>query len=242
MSLRVMLVLGVCLHANPADAGIINYDAVTDFSLTTNSETSDWSYRFSSDLNRDGSYSLFASVNSIADPFPTKPSVWNDDGDGAPAYLGVNLTGATQMSGSSARRFTWNANEMMLHPRVGGLTILSWLSPLEGTATIDYSFTDAISFGDINWFVQQNNDSNPLNSGSLSGGTTNSLQVVTNVLAGDRVNFIVDPSGSIDGDAVVLSASISLDAAAVPEPSSFVLLSVILGVGFLRYRGRPSIL
>ena len=55
------VVLLVVVLAGKANAGPITFDAVTDFSGTVNSATSTWSYRFSDDLNRDGSYALISS-------------------------------------------------------------------------------------------------------------------------------------------------------------------------------------
>lgn len=242
---KLTLVCAV-LTCKSAFGGIITFDNVADFSLATNTESSTWSYRFADDLVRDGAYSLLTHVNPIADPFPTKPDVWNNSGDGAPTYLGVNLTGAQQSSGGGVGLYTWNANEMIMHPETGGLVILSWLSPATGIATIDFSFADAIPFGDSNWFVDRNGSAGTLDSGFLSGGASSGTrQVTTAVTTGDRINFVVAPNGGFAGDAIAIAASISLDdSAAVPEPSAFSMVlfasPVLIAVSRWRRRNRPS--
>ena len=51
--------LGLAADFVPEDVhAALIFSAVDDFSLTTNTESSTWSYRFSDDLARDGSYQL----------------------------------------------------------------------------------------------------------------------------------------------------------------------------------------
>lgn len=62
----LLLVLGISTVApQVVDAAII-YAVVDDFSTTTNSDTSTWSYRFSNDLARDGVYPLLTTFDDRA--------------------------------------------------------------------------------------------------------------------------------------------------------------------------------
>ncbi len=211
-----------------SDAGILTFNATDDFSFTINTDQSAWSYRYATDLVRDGDYTLYTSVNPIADPFTSKPSVWNDGNDGFPAWVGRNTTGADQTSGG-AGNWIWQAGDLMFHPGNGRLSVISWLAPEAGLATVDYSFADDITGGPVTWFVEKNDSATTLATASLaSSATTGLLQLKTMVDAGDRLNFILDADGAIATDAIVFTAAISLDNSAVPEPNAVWFLCGLL--------------
>lgn len=214
---------------------VLTFNATDDFSFSINTNQSVWSYRYATDLVRDGDYTLYTTVNPIADPFTLKPSVWNDGNDGFPAWVGKNTTGADQTSGG-AGNWIWQAGDLMIHPGNGRLSVISWLAPEAGLATVNYSFADDIIGGPAIWFVEKNNSTTTLATATLaSAASTGVLQLTTMVNSGDRLNFILDADGAIGTDAIVFTAEISLDNSVVPEPCSAWLSCVPLVIMLLRH-------
>jgi len=212
------------------------YDAVTDFSSTTNSATSTWSYRRRPGTLRDGNYTLLPGYTPAEGTWsPVNPGAWS----GVP-QVGVNRTGsdATFTNGPA---FVWPNNSMLVHPGSIELVILSWLAPSSGLANIVYSFRDLDpNFNNgVLWFVERNNANTTLNSGTFAnGGASGTLSLVNvPVNAGDRLNFIVDPNNDFFFDSTQVSATITF----VPEPSALTLtgLAIASAIGG-RWRKRNS--
>ncbi len=236
---RMTLFPATCSLSLHAD--VITFDVATDFSFANNTESSTWSYRYATDLERDGDYLLYTTVNPIADPFTVKPSVWNDGDDGSPAWVGKNTTGGDQISGGG-NNWNWQADDVMFHPGVGRLSVISWLAPQSGTLTLNYQLSDDISGGPVSWFIEQNSSVQTLANGSLtSQATTGPQQLSTTVAQGDRINFLLDPIGSIGTDAVVINASLSLQTNSVPEPATLQkCLFAVVGLAVLFAKKRAN--
>src|SRR5690606_22100357 len=82
-----------------------------------------------------------------------------------------------------------------------------------------------------------------LNQQILTGDGVNQVGILTNAIALQLSNVGIEGVGTINGSAIVgpTQASLSLQPAAVPEPSSLLLLSS-MGVGAVyRYRKRKSV-
>ena len=118
----------VCCVVPTASAGVI-YDAVADFTTVSN-PSGVWSYLYSDDTVRDGSYSLFPEVAPLVSGPGGGSSVWHADAGATTAqrpYAGINTTG----TGPG----TWQVGELALHPGQSGggfgdgLAILTWTSP-----------------------------------------------------------------------------------------------------------------
>jgi hypothetical protein len=187
------------------------FDAVADFSSTTNADSSVWSYRYQNGLTRNGNYSLLPAYGSdvIETWTPTDPDAWR-----VQSYLpaiGVNRTGAdVTIIGTG---LTWPAGAMLVHPGSGQLVILTWTAPSEATAAIDFSFRSlhAACGNGIAWFVERNNDGGTLASGSLVSGVSSGDRNLAGVRlhAGDRINFVVDPNSDFVCDSTELTATVT---------------------------------
>lgn len=209
-----------------------SYDAVTDFSSSTNTKTSTWSYRFATDTIRDGSYSLLPTYGPLVPQFSPPQSAWAVAGN--IPFIGVNQTGsdATFIPGPGSGPFTWPNNTMLVHPGANpGLVVLSWLSPSTGFFDINFSFTDRDPNGGngINWYVDKN--ATDLASGGVfaPSNPSSGLLSLNNVFvpAGARINFIVDPNGDFFFDSTGITATITSAAAATPDTGS--TLELLLG-------------
>jgi len=187
------------------------FDAVADFSSTTNSTSSTWSYRYRDGLTRDGTYRLISSYGPAGPAawMPTNPGAWSVGGF-VPA-IGVNRTATdATYEGSS---LTWPKGTMLVHPGANQLVVLSWLSPSDATAAFDFSLTslDATCGNGIAWFVARNDSGATLASGSIgSGGSSGSRSLSSvSVRAGDRINFVVVPNSDFLCDTTKLTATIT---------------------------------
>ena len=235
--------------AGTAFAGAV-FDAVTDFSTVTNTETSTWSYRSSSDETRDGVYSL---LTGVSDGYPFWDQVtpfWNNAGVPVPG-IGANQSGAHLKFVGNSSTFYWPDKTIWMHPSDSGMTVLSWLSAADGVFNISFSFADmdpngvAAGFGNgIKWFVDRNNSGGVtgLTQGTIAeGGPSTGLLTLDNVSvsAGDRIDFVVAANGNYNFDSTGVTATIT----AVPEPSSLVIAMTLLGclglAGVWRTRRQP---
>jgi hypothetical protein len=220
------------LHATSsvALAGII-YDATAEFSTTANANGL-WSYHYSDDTTRDGTYDLFTQVGPLGG---SGPDVWHASG-AQPAqrpFIGVN-TMLTPGPGA------WGAGELGMHPGESGggggngLAVLTWTSPFTGTADVSFSLAMGLD-GTVEWFFEQY-DQNVVTThsqGTLIGsGATASITLADqSIIAGDQLNLVLNTIGSPEGDLVRI-VSASIDATnAVPEPSTcFVSICIIAGL------------
>jgi len=187
------------------------FDAVADFSSATNADSSVWSYRYQNDLTRGGHYALLPAYGQdvIETWTPTDPDAWR-----VQSYLpaiGVNRTGAdVTIIGTG---LTWPAGTMLAHPGSGQLVILTWTAPSEARATINFSFTSlhATCGNGIAWFVERNDDSATLASGTIPRGASSGAHSLSGVRvrAGDRINFVVDPNSDFICDSTKLTATVT---------------------------------
>ena len=204
------------------------YDAVSDFSGTSNSQTDTWSYRTSTSLAHDGNYTLLPGFGAFAGFTGPAAGTAGWSAGFVPA-IGVNRSGADQyFTGfGPGAQFTWPAGTLFLHPGSSTLALVSWLSPGAFSLNIAFQFSDLdanANFRDgIDWSVEKNSGSGALANGAFANGGNSGPLSVSNVLvaAGDRINFIVGPNGDYQGDSSRLSAVIT--ATPVPEPGTTAL-------------------
>ena len=172
------------------------FDAVADFSTTTNTASSTWSYRNQSGRSRDGNYPLLPSYGpDLAETFtPLDPKAWRT---GATPSIGVNRTGSdATLVGTS---LVIPNGVMFAHPGPDDLVVLSWLAPSAAVVSIRFSFADLHrGCGDgITWYVERNSAATTLASGFFGDGdpTGSGPQTLSDIVvaAGERINFIVDP-------------------------------------------------
>jgi len=185
------------------------YDMVADFSTTSN-PNGVWSYRFQPGTSRDGNYALLPDFGPASGSFaPIDPDTWRAGSD-VPA-IGLNQTGSDAYYQGVG--FVWPNGAILMHPGNISLVIASWEGPFTMSVNINFSFSslDPNGGNGIVWFVERNNSSGTLSTGSYSDGGASGAQRLNAVpvSAGDRINFIVDPNGDYGYDSTQLTATIS---------------------------------
>jgi len=241
--LAILCALTVALVASGTVHAAI-FNAVSDFSNTVNTDTSMWSYRWSDDQNRDGSYTLLP-TNDFAVQFNPPNQTWNI---GNSAFVGVNQSGGPISTVTHVPGFTVPNNSIIMSP--AGLVVVSWLSPVSGLVNIQFSFTDLeVPFSEVDmarYFVDRNDASGQLAGGTLPELGTTGVMTLNNVVVsvGDRINFVVDRIGFNSGDSIAFTATITEVTAPVPEPTSVLLWAAgALGIAFMGARrlSRPRV-
>ena len=234
--LSVFFMISSCLRANTSDAGVV-YDATADFTLSSN-PSGTWSYLYSNDTVRDGSYSLFTEVDPLG---VDGPLAWHADIGASTAsrpWAGIKTT-ATGFG-------SWQVGELALHPgRSGnaagdGLAILTWTSPVTGTVNVNYSLAMGLS-GNVLWFFEKNDGTNTLDSGSLAGSAATDSILLTNVsvTAGDDLSLVIHNNGSVGNDLVRLTNA-TIEISSVPEPATAVAMGLLGILGFMGRRRRRT--
>jgi hypothetical protein len=204
--LAVLMISGIFVTSSYAGT---MFSAVDDFSNTTNTEKTVWSYRFANDQLRDDSYAL---LTTNSDPLP----VWNPPtpfwhtGTGDVPGVGVNRSGAPiPINGSPV--FSWPDETVWMHPGNSGLAVVSRSSPTSTAVDVQFSFSDMDPNGGngVLWFVDLGDSSGNLASGTLSGGGSG-LQKLTiiSMTAGDRLNFVIDSNGNEFFDSTEFTATV----------------------------------
>lgn len=186
-------------------------DATADFSLTQN-PNGPWSYHSSDDTLRDGDYPLMEETAPLDLP-GGGPVVWHSDSTSTAIrpFVGIKTFDVAGLG-------SWQIDELAIHPgrsqRVQGpgLVVLTYTADNDGFANIDYDLELALN-GNVLWFVEKNDSSETLASGAMSGtGATASIDLDTvPVVAGDRINLVIDSNGSEGRDLIrVLRGEIAL--------------------------------
>jgi hypothetical protein len=223
------LILGLSLATSPASADII-FDAAADFSTTTNTDASAWSYRYSNDLNRDGSYFLLPTFGPAFNTWsPSNPGFWNVSGSFLP-YVGVNRT-AGDLTYRTGPAFTLPSGAMLIHPGTSlnpGMVVVSWLAQQSGLYDLAFRYSDLDPNGGdgVAWFVDVNGAPRTLASGSYLDGGGSGMRNLSgvSVVAGDRINFVVSTGPSVFFDSTRVDATVRTSA--VPEPSGLALAGI----------------
>jgi hypothetical protein len=202
------------------------YNAADQFSTTTNTDTSRWSYRYNTTGTRDGNYMLL--------PYnvPTGSATWYDWGKPILLPPWFSESDASSCPCIYANQFSiplivnlgfgpivLPARSIGEHPSTTstvGDTVLSFLAPKAGTVAVTYSFTDIDPYGGngVNWYVDLNSGAaGDLYSGTVDstpghvGATTGSFQIV--VSQGDRLNFIIDSNNNYDFDTTAVRVTVA---------------------------------
>jgi hypothetical protein len=214
----------IALAIAPATAK--TYNAVKQFTTTTNSDTSTWSYRASDGGGHDGNYALLTNVGTISvmkNGRPkTLPDWYTPSADfGVPIYW-ANKSAAQVTTVSNGDTISFPAQTLVYHPGYDNVSaVLSFLAPKSGTATINYDYTHldwscgAEGVG-IAWSIEKNFGNGALASGHLYSpnaqniDTTGPQTTSVAVVAGDRINFIIDGANPPYCDSTGLAATVSV--------------------------------
>lgn len=200
------------------------FDAVAQFSATSNTETQTWSYRYSESGLRDGAYTLLPEVTPVDlwqtdDGTTVTLSLWNNP-DLVYPVISANTT-TTRLHRNYCCGNVYLAPRSIFVDPGTQVAVLSFLAPTGGQATVTYSFTDIDCHGGngINWYVDKNSGlQRDLASGFLQSTNCDDSQYATTglqtlsvrVKKGDRINFIIENAGDYFFDSSELTATISL--------------------------------
>jgi hypothetical protein len=232
--MRFILAAAVALLVAPGAPALTTYSAFDDFSTTTNTEGSRWSYRWSADALHDGSYALLSSFGQPFPPWSPPHSTWYNGSTLSPG-VGRNDTGGLILGNpGGSRQFAWLNGEMWLHPANFGLVVVSWLVPFDSSYDVLFLFADMDgspasathpASNGIIWSVDL--DTTTLASGVLPNNATGPLQILSDVplVAGDRIHFIVDANGDYRFDSTRFLTTI-LTEADVPEPAGLAVAAL----------------
>jgi len=190
-----------------------SFSIVDQFYDSSNTESSTWSFRSKSDYVRDGNYTLVNDYGLQSTTWDPAVYCWTF------GYAGfcANNSGAPINFIGNAYAFQWPDATLAIHPPQNGLSIVSWLCPRDGTVNLQYSFDDIDPNGlgrggsGIKWFVDLGASSGSLDSGLISEGEVGSGMLALrniSVMAGDRINFIVDPNDDFHFDTTGFTAKI----------------------------------
>lgn len=243
-SLGALAVLAPLSYANAT-----TYNLSAEFSISTNTQTSLWSYRYSTSTAHTNNYTLMTTSGNIvnelgafvvnsngpaAKPILTLasfPCWFTPTGPGLAPLFCNNPTNnnaiASFRTGSAAvdtARIT-PAETVQVSPPATGLSVVSFLAPVAGTATILYQFTpndyscalpgSGLTADGINWYVDKNTETvtwgTLYTTSAMSLATTGAQNVSFPVNKGDRINFVVAPNrGNANCTSTVLNVSISI--------------------------------
>jgi hypothetical protein len=208
--------LGGLVWAFGSVSQAFDYNFETDFSITTNAESSIWSYRWKDGFTRDGNYALLPFAHPGSE-WPYVPSWQRLTNDSYP-FIGVSDSGDS-------------IGQSLIHPLGSpdgsAFAVVSWLSPTSGTVNIGLRITDVDPRGDdgVTFYADKGSAAGNLASVTIPEGGDTDLFWIYNVpvSVGDRLNFIIDPNGDYYNDATRMFVDITDQA--VPEPSSLALLA-----------------
>jgi len=206
----VLFFVAVVLTGTRARAQDV-YNLQDEFSTSTNSDTTTWSFRYQNgnilDSNnipdntiRNGDYTLMTGVTNLQGY--AEQNGWANmtpgilrfsAGDGSAPQIIKNITGAADVYNAD---LTWPSNAVSMYMDQSTLTVLSWLAPSSGTVNINYEFVSEWlnEGGAVMWFVDHGDQTGNLGSGNIADSDSG-LQTAANVsvTAGDRINFICEP-------------------------------------------------
>ncbi len=212
--------------AGMASANPITYDLAADWSDTTNGGTNVWTYgRYASSVGA-GSAATFndfdLNVEVTVDPASGQLlRAWRNP---SPSLIDPNIIkneGST-VTTSGFSIITFNAGAVTFGPYLGP-SVARFTAPVAGLYDVSAAFK-TVQVGNTAPHAYISLDgATPLDRGVLSASLTTYTNSALSLAVGDTVDFIV--WGADSGNKTTeVSASLTTDAAAVPEPGSVFLL------------------
>jgi hypothetical protein len=178
-------------------------------------------------MGHDGNYALFTSVGSFAATRNGKAITLKSwDTPTAPFDVPEILSNKNSVAvtfDSNGDQISLPAATLLAHPGYSNVsTILSFLAPRRGTATVTYDITHldwscGANGAGINWSIEKNFGNGALANGHLYSpnaeniDSTGTQMLTVAVAKGDRLNFIIDPVANppySDSTGMAISVSI----------------------------------
>jgi PEP-CTERM motif len=231
---RLAAALAVALAA-PSIAGATTYNAVTDFSLTTNTASNTWSYWY----NTSTSVSTYQSGLAL-NPFLFDTtcgfgtSCW-DQTTGSDNLILQNITGSDALFGGSTAR-----NDQLTFYTRSGIELVRFTAPTAGLFSVSGFFEGSAASPEVSTqaiavdggLVSQSTATVPF-------GTVNPFNFSESLAAGGTIDFFIAGTSTTSNSlATGFDATISPGVTSVPEPATVMLLggALWLWLGIVRAR------
>lgn len=167
------------------------------FPLTYNAISNEWTCVIQANgspnnLTRDGNYELLS--QRITSFYGLTNVVGWAAAGGLPAVM-INTNNATTIGASGLKL---EASGLLLHPAPNQLVGLQWQAPQAGRVSVRFQLDDLDWGGGdgVNWYLQQPRLGQELASGSLHFSSSGRRTATTEVIAGEKLCFLVSPKGA----------------------------------------------
>jgi len=222
-----LAVLTLSVRSTDLRAGVV-FDAATDFSATSN-PTGVWSYGQSATLGSLFHFYTQSGPDNADSPPANLLDTWNGGTSGVFAVPAVYHNGTSGIVSFNGGTITFQPGELGFHPGpLGQFSVVRFTAPFTGTYDLVsfYRPLDVHTTTDVHVLL---NDVSIFD-GLVNPGLPASFAANLTLIAGDRLDFAVGVglNGNFSNDSTGLSAS--LTTAAVPEPSTLVMLSIVLAI------------
>lgn len=207
-----------------------HYDNANDFSIAQN-PNGVWSYGYSASTG--GTFSQMAASVSVASVM----QAWYRPGPDLAGSPVVYRNASTDVF--SYGTITVAGLEAGFRPGADALAIYRFTAPTAGSYSVDaFFFSQDIAATGVDVFVLRNGATQLFSAAVAHAGADPYVawSGTVTLAAGGTLDFAVDRAGDLSGDATGLGVQIS----AVPEPHTYAMLSVGLGLVALGLRRRRA--
>ena len=224
---RLLLVLCLFLSGFSVSRAGIVYSAAGDFSATTNTTSSTWQY---GTFNSPSSTGFLINSNHGT----TSGLNWWLN---SPTVTSPNIVYNPTSSPISQFTYTIQSGQLGLHPgSLGEKAVIRFMAPTAGVYALNASFVGVNSPTTSSDATILKNGTSIFSSNISYGVVTSNSQTV-NLLAGDTIDFAIGYGSNQTYYADMTGMTATLQA--VPEPSTFLLVSLFVLVAVIVHYRRP---